>query len=141
MFKIGDKVTSKKTGLPAIGNVNCVMASSFFFRIYKLQLEICPDLDEWRVVSLTTGVESFNLWKELYPNWPTKDIVSIKFDMPQRTCTYQEYEAAIDPNVEFFKDKYLIREMYEKDVPEQTMAIYPVEDLELLHAETTNQVG
>jgi len=107
-FCFGQKVVSKKTGLPTIGTIVGITEGYF----YEEHLESMK------------GLHNFKQWYLLYPNWPTRYVYTVRFSSRQRNLTYEEWcrslPAWANPT----------RQTYEKLILEQVGATYPEEDLE-----------
>lgn len=104
-FKIGDKVTFKKTGCPGVGTI---------YGMFKLSEE-------------TNNIPP---WNEQYPNWQNKALYMVKFSTPQKVASFQEYIEQM-PNRETFSEDQL-KLLYLNTVPYVDRANYPEDDLELL---------
>ena len=108
-FQLGDRVTSKQTGLPAVGRVVCIYDPMYF-------------------VGCTEDPRRFIVaWSEFYPDWMSKPVVCIKLDQPQRQSSFQEYKSGWqgDPPELFIRAKY-------ESMPAVPFITYPEDDLELL---------
>lgn len=107
MIKLYDRVTSKKTGLPAVGVVKVVADGEY--------------LANWQ--------GRFKEWDKLYPDWTTKRCYFVEFDKPQKPCSLDEVIAVFHE-----KDIYDENEinMYYENMPLTKSAVYPEDDLELM---------
>lgn len=110
-MKIGDKVITKQTGLPASGTVVGIM--------------IAP------IYSAKMGSD-YTRWSELYPDWIDKEVVFVAFEKPQKPMTMQEY-------VESFSDEFResvpsehFEVLYKYNIPDAKFVAYPIDDLEIL---------
>ncbi len=109
-FKLGDKVCSKKTGLPAHGTVICISEAPLHCHINRVNPTNYP-------------------WTKLYPDWTDKPVITIALEEPQKVCSFEEYKHqgyGDDPTRE--EEKIL----YKYIVPLSTRFSYPEDDLELL---------
>lgn len=109
MFKLYDKVTSKKTGLPAVGTIKVVCDGHYFYN--------------WRGQSVDAR------WSSLYNNWSEKLCYFVEFDIPQKPCSLDEVTEELNKMGVYDTDE--IKERYDS-IPNVKSAIYPEDDLELL---------
>lgn len=101
-FKLGDRVTSKKTGLPAVGDVTGIIDAEYLMNLYKC---------------------TFSGWSKYYPDWSNKPCYFVLLSNPQRAVRLDEYLETLPNSTE---------EDYYREVPKTISAIYPESDLELL---------
>jgi len=114
-FRVGDRVISKKTGLPASGTIiNVQYAKYYRFEFYRAGK---PD-----------PLETHQLWNELYPDWGENNVYIINMDEPMVPLTYEEYKKSWVQNNGETKDE-IIRYAY-NNIPKQNFIVYPEEDLE-----------
>lgn len=120
-FKIGQKITSRKTGLPAIGTVKAITDASWY-------MQGAPDIE----TVLNTNAN----WSNLYPDWLDKPMYTIEFLSPQRNCSFEEFKNSIiskyqyipSPAFQFLDDRLLMTQ-YNK-IPLLNAVAYPEDDLE-----------
>lgn len=112
MFKIGDRVTSKRTGLPITGTVVGVSKAETYMYLSKTQ----PG--------------SYPTWSSLYPEWIDKAICIVESDTPQRACSFIEFMNNYIPGDEIEKRRLEIQ--YKVTVPIVPIISYPEDDLEIL---------
>ena len=111
-FKLGDKVCSKKTGLPAHGTVICISEAPLHCYINRVNPNNYP-------------------WTELYPDWIDKPVITIKLEEPQKVCSFEEYKHQKYGVPSRDEEKILYKYM----VPLSDKFSYPEDDLELLWIE------
>jgi hypothetical protein len=111
MFKLGDKVVSKKTGYPGCGEVCGIVYSAVY------------------VASAQKNVSDFNCWNDLYPDWTDKPIVYVLFEEPRRTVTFEEFVKYIPDDR--YRD-YDLKTVYAFQIPFTRAVAYPIDDLEYL---------
>lgn len=110
-MSIGTVVTSKKTGLPMIGIIGALYDPIIYYTLCK------------------RSKEDYQTWNELYPNWEDKILAIVIFHEPQKPISFSEFSKAYhDKSPEWIKVHY-------DDIPPQTSAIYPIDDLELYNEE------
>ena len=109
MFKLNDKVVSKKTGHPGIGEVAGIVRAEVY------------------VASTGKELEHFTCWNDLYPDWYTKPIIYVLFEEPRRTVTFEEFVKYIPD--ERYKE-YDLKTLYAFQIPFTRAVAYPIEDLE-----------
>ena len=107
-FYIGQRVCSRKTGLPATGTVMGIVYAHFFIVQNPMRLSA--------------------YWTELYPDWFNKRVITVKFDSPTRPVNIFEFckSSGSDPSSDMTK------EVYEYHVNPCMYSNYPEEDLEPL---------
>ena len=115
MFNLGQKVMSKKTGLPQTGYIYGIVEGKPF----SLNLANRGQL------------QSYNGWNQHYPNWPLKHIYYVMFDIPSRVISYQEYLQSIRANYGPDIPEEQIQAAYNQ-IPLELAATYPEDDLEVL---------
>lgn len=119
-FNIGQRVTSKKTGLPTIGIIKGVADAAW-------HLKGSPNFD--------SVISANNAWQSKYPDYLDKPIYYVEFVTPQRHVSFQEfvngmtYNYQHHPNAKQFLDERLLMVEYSK-IPITTQAVYPEDDLE-----------
>jgi hypothetical protein len=129
---LGDRVTSKKTGLPAIGKVVAVSTGPVFLQsqnlviVWKWLDEEETDIECW-VVRRSDQIAAYVRWTELYPKWMWEPVIYVEFDEPQRTLSFEEY---LDGNNTKDLDESLAKVLYEREVPKAKVASYPIADVE-----------
>jgi hypothetical protein len=109
-MKLGDCVITKKTGLPASGEVCGMLVAPMY------------------VAQIQQYKESFGRWNTLYPDWYEKPIVYVVFDEPMRAMTFEEFVIGIPEEHKSLDSKTL----YEIKIPESKVIAYPIDDLEVL---------
>lgn len=110
-FKFGDKVATRQTGFPGIGEVLCQTPAILYLNL--------------------AGIGTIKYWDRLYPDWKDKNIYLVHYDEPRRVVTYEEYLTSLVPDAsEIYKESYL-RKVYEEEVIVRHTMYYPEEDLEL----------
>jgi len=127
MFNIGDKVVSKKTGLPAIGTVVGILTASIYCHISRLTI-----LSNKQVVN-GQGESCFITWNKLYPDWTEHMVYFLKLPQPQRTYSFAEFLTVLPADL----DLEIAKKIYKERVGEADLIAYPEADLELF--ETTSQ--
>lgn len=111
MFKLGDRVISKKTGFPVTGRVVGFLDA----RAYLYQMQWIMRNNDFKM----------KRWDELYPDWQDKLIVYVYLDQPTKPVTEEEFRKTNDnPN------------MIYSNVREQILISYPLDDLELFQEES-----
>ena len=108
VVKLGCRVTSKRTGLPATGEVCGVLMPRLYLGM------------------MNKTMEDHVVWEENYPDWASKIIVVVELDQPQKPCSLEEMRS-------WYPDKSEadIQVAY-SNVPNTMCAMYPVDDLEVL---------
>ena len=115
-MNIGDRVTSKRTGLPGIGIV-CGMIYGYLYLNYIARHDI-------------------HLWDELYPNWNDKLVIYVTMDAPQKNMSFQEYcqnaqkyhnTQGTNPPLE-----EELKILYKYTVPLVSVITFPEDDLEVI---------
>lgn len=111
--KIGQKVISKKTGLPVIGVVVGVMDAVFWASINKANMP---------------------RWDKLYPAWKEGYICYVLFKEPMKNMSFAEWK-------EDFSDTDIsleeLRILYKYTCKKTHSCVYPLEDLEWEDADTS----
>jgi hypothetical protein len=102
-FSLGNKVTSKKTGFPAVGTIIGVLDGLFW----------------------ATNHPSAR-WDELYPNWFMRPVYYVLYEKPQKHVTYEEFILGREQHAE-----HPILKMQYQLLPVQNPVVYCEEDLEL----------
>lgn len=105
ILNIGDRVTSKKTGLPMTGTVVGLLQGHVYYSVYA-------------------KTQASNYWDSLYPGYLDKNIVVVEFDTPQRAISKEEFG---------FHSGYISKELdtqYLLQVRFTQYAYYPEDDLE-----------
>jgi hypothetical protein len=120
-FKIGQKITSKKTGLPAIGTVKAITDAAWY-------MQGAPDIE--------TVLNTNQSWSNLYPDWLDKPMYTIEFLQPQRNISFQEFKNAFANKYQYLPgfdlqsiDERLLLTQYNK-IPLLNAVAYPEDDLE-----------
>lgn len=108
-LKFCDKVVSKKTGFPGVGEVVGISVAGWY---YGIQVSMVSEENRDKVCSR---------WFEAYPNWLHYPLVTVFYTEPRKTLTWEEY-ASVAPNPSQFE--------YEA-IPKTQSIMYPIEDLEL----------
>jgi hypothetical protein len=108
-MKLGDKVTSKKTGPLAVGYVMSIMAPSYYMA--------------------SCGMTGNSRWDEVYPDWQKKMLVGVGYETPQKNLSLDEFCAGY--NVQKTPEVIAI---YNKIVPDRVFIVYPADDLELFQS-------
>lgn len=101
-FKLGDRITLQKTGIPAVGSVVGIMDARF-----------------------TSNYNSSCVWDILYPDWREKPIIYMKYDTPQKNLTINEY---LDHHP--MKDKLPIERLINEynNLPDYPITCTPIDD-------------
>lgn len=109
-FSIGDRVTSKQTGLPMTGAVVGVMDGEYY--------------RAWRTPD---GCD----WDRRFPGWTDKLVYFVIYDTPQRPISLEEFinQSPQWEKFNFTKSQY--EALYEVSTPYSYSAVFPAEDLEL----------
>lgn len=115
-FKVGDRVCSKKTGLPVCGTVGQVMSPYQFIR---------------GLPSFINSVYTDKSFSRHYPDYRNKPVYVVGFDEPQKTVSKDDVMWGLprgwgDDNIEEICDSLF------EAMPTAMMAAYPEDDLELL---------
>ena len=112
-FQIGQKVTTKRLGLPSIATVFG-----------------CLDSETFIANELITRSEPINMrWTELYPNWRQKPVYYFKFLSPQRVCSIDEF-IHILKHKDYLSQEDIVK-LYNMRCPKEYIAVGPEDDLEL----------
>jgi hypothetical protein len=111
-FTFGDRVVSKRTGLPAVGIITGITNGMFFLK---------------HAASQNKG---YGRWHKLYPDWPTKPVYTVEFLSPQRNCTFEEFKETFPRERPDLSVEDLTIEVYRVMVPVHLAATYPEDDLE-----------
>jgi len=106
-MRLGNRVTSKKTGLPMTGQV-----VGF---VWPLVMAIQNNIPLRELKNRSTR------WTEIYPDWDQKVLVYVFVDEPIYHMSYEEYKT-------HFKDG--TPEHYQETVPKVQLISYPIDDLE-----------
>lgn len=106
--RLGDLVTSKKTGLPTIAKVVGIMYADYYKNGYKIPV----------------------LWDSLYPDWGDKKIIWVLFPTPQKVVTPEEYFNYWQQEVGITRAES--DALYKFTIPVAQSATYPEDDLELV---------
>jgi hypothetical protein len=113
IFRLNQKVTSRKTGMPMVGKVLAVQSPI--------------------IVAISRGVTSreevealYPNWTTLYPDWTNNWVYTVLFDKPMRHMSYSEY---------LNRFPYATTEEYEQHLPILHCAMYPESDLETIDIE------
>lgn len=119
-FQIGQRVTTKKIGLPAFGIITSISDPTFY-------LSQNP-----------TAVQEMGKWLSLYKDWLDKPVYSVELETPQRSMSYAEFQEVVHATTRFVSntmgevphidERYLKAEY--KRLPLQTVFNFPEEDLE-----------
>lgn len=143
-FKLGDQVTSKKTGLPSYGYIVGILTGPVYIKMSHCQIMI-PNYTDMEDIE-TKGMSSvdmivtrlgypesimYELWSKLYPKWPLNPVVYVKFDQPQRNVSFEEYSKSFKGSRDIGKET--LKELYSINIPKIDLVSYPVEDLEMLN--------
>jgi|GEM_PF-3271929 len=127
-INLGDSVISRKTGLPACGQVISVAHPYFFMKIRNITLVQDKDF-RTIVVNRSTRQEEFKTWTDLYPEWFNQPVIYIRYSTPQKNCSFEEFNKSLFPEEQEFPKE--IREtMYRLRVPEVNEVCFPIDDLE-----------
>lgn len=115
MIKIGlyNKVCSKKTGFPGVGTVVGVSIPRWY---YSCQLALVNE-DKKHLLC--------KRWFDLYPDWLDKLLITVFYDSPRRTLTWEEYVSVTPNPTQFEYDSF----------PKSQNILYPIDDLELFDEE------
>lgn len=122
-FKIGDKVCTKKLGLPSVGTITGVFVPR----------ETQPNI-------------AAKIWADVYPDWDKGLLYEVEFDRVQKTMSLEEFERYFvggsnmsstfgedfsPPKEEKALPRKAIELAYANTVPSNYIGVYPEEDLEL----------
>jgi len=107
MFLLGQKVTSKKTGMPMTGMIVSV-CSPVMAALMKL------------VFKKTDSLEAYPRWTELYPDWVDNLVYIVAVRTPMRPMSLEE---AL---------KYGATEQEYNEIRPEYLIMYPEADLELV---------
>jgi hypothetical protein len=110
---LGQKVYTKKTGLPAAGYVVGTMVPQYWATLHPY--------------NMGTYQSDSTTWDKLYPDWRRNPLVYVHFKEPQKTISWEEWSA----NAPEEWTEYEIKEKYD-ELPTQPAAVYPIEDLEFV---------
>lgn len=110
MFKLGDQVTSKRTGYPGVGEVCGIVRAG----LYHASAGNRP-------------LEDYRCWNDLYPDWYEKPIVYVRFEEVRRTVTFEEFCKYL-PDDRY--NDYDLKTIYALKIPQTNIIAYPIEDLE-----------
>lgn len=116
MFNVGDKVFSRKTGLPASGEIQGIFCAKYYWAM---------------------NFQNFSpiRWAELYPDWADKKVMVVRYSSPQRHCSLEEWCNSGGVPL----DHPMAKTVYEAQVPLRAYSYYPEDDLELVEAAVANQ--
>ena len=116
-FKVGDRVATKKTGLPAIGSITSVLDATYFINNFNVQTRLMINAK----------------WKSIYTDWLKKPVYNVSFEKPQKYCTLEEMKSGL-PKIfhDFYDINALAEDLYKTEVGDVYFAAYPEDDLELL---------
>lgn len=103
MFKIGERVTLKKTGIPTTATVVAIS------------------------IAKITSIFNHTVWDKLYPNWRNKLVYTVQFDRPQKNIRFDEFSACTPRN--WSDDE--IKENYDK-LPLYEYVLAPEDDITYL---------
>ena len=106
-FHIGDRVTSKHTGLPSLGTILGVVHAS----IYSGR-----------------STNEHPQWDNLYPGWEDLWVYYVNMSEPQKTCSFEEWMSTKE---ELSSDIDKARTIYEWVVLRADLIAYVEADLEL----------
>lgn len=114
-MKLGDRVTSKKTGLPGIGILVGIMRSYIYVKTQQKKI--------------------YFTWDELYPNWKDGCVAYVEMDQPQKSVSFMEYKrstmlASLQNDTPIPSDVDL-QILYKYIVPVKYL-VFPLDDLELI---------
>ena len=121
-FGMNQWVVSKKTGLPMVGHIHGITTGVYQDWVFRCR-----------------GQKTIR-WDDLYPDWREKFVYIVVFDTPGRTCSYEEY-------ISLESTKFHDKATYEQNIPIQSCATYPEDDLEVFDMEiypssiTNNETG
>jgi hypothetical protein len=115
-FSIGDRVATKRIGLPVVGTVSGI---------------IHPDINFFENVEKTK-------W-DIYPDWNQKYSYFVKFDEKVRIESFEDFKSSLNQSVldgfsGILQEEFIsaqVRQMYEK-LPTYIFNIYPEDDLEII---------
>lgn len=109
-FKIGDRVVTKRLGVPTVGTVAGIVKGSF----------VAPH------ISIHAPI-----WDSQYPEWKNGLVYEIEFDKVQKTISLAEYrQFYLGEAHQEINDPRAIELMYANQIPSAYIGVYPEEDLE-----------
>ncbi len=111
-FEIGQLVTSKRTGLPGVGQIVGSMHARSYYRSESIRLNT---------------LDVCKRWTQDYPLWFDQSalIYFVEYETPRKTCTIDEVKLT---NPEATQDE--LEYLFEHMVPSITLISYPEDDLE-----------
>jgi len=125
-FHIGDRICSKATGLPGVGDVvGYIIGHMYYYSV---------------TVGKGSETKLSYKWDNLFPGWKEKMVYYIYYNEPRSACTWKEITEGLNYN-DF--PEYEWRDYYENKLPKTQLIAYPVDDLELFEDDlliTTEEV-
>lgn len=112
-LSIGDRVTSKKTGLPMVGEVAGIMQSILYLGLQNLRI-VPDDNGDFVIVDRQDKIQ-YVRWTQIYPYWMWYQVAYVKPDYPIKSMSFSEFKGTI--------------EEYNK-LPSSQYITYPILDLE-----------
>lgn len=113
-LQIGQRVTNKKIGLPAVGEVVALTDFSFY--------------QDW-YVKCWGAMDTGHSWSEEYPNWRAGIMAAVKYPYPIHTESLEDYAAMLQGRAGRELAIEEIKYNYERS--KTNVRYYPVEDLEV----------
>jgi len=130
IFSVGDKVVSKKTGLPAMGRVIGSLPSYIYGSIMGAGCRFSSETQEIMICYPNGG--GFATWNKLYPDWPKKYVIFVELPAAQLSMSFEEF---CDSYSDYFEEKEYsldeIKESYREHGVTTKLISYPEDDLEL----------
>lgn len=113
-FSIGDRVMTKKLGLPAIGTVFGVL-----------------DPETYLAAAILSGRDMSNtIWDNVCQDWKTQPVYYIKFSEPQRSLSFEEYKEYLEQKG-FRHSNAEWKAYYLKECSPVLLTSHPEDDLDL----------
>ena len=113
MLLVNQKVISKKTGLPAVGQIIGMLPATVFLSYYR------------------NGKDFDNpTWDDLYPDWREKYVYYVRLNEPMVPCNPAEFERLPDKAKKSGKKIIKYKEQVRSD-----LVVYVEDDLEVFDEE------
>lgn len=120
MLQIGDRVTTKKIGVPVTGNVFVMTDPMYYLHIVNPH-----------------ALQNPMIWDLHYPDWRQKPIVAVLFDHPVREWSKQEYSSSSAAQLASINPNYI--DTAYRMMPGVSVDYYPIDDIELLSEMKTHE--
>ena len=112
-MKIGDRIMTKKIGMPATGTIIGLMVTG-----------------EKYLSFLSRREEHFEYWTQLYPDWITEQVAIIEYDSPHKPLSKDELRDIMLEKLGYVPSDDVVDFEFNK-FPDCIYSFYPVEDLEV----------